>query len=627
MPMRPQFYRIPAICAFALASLGAQTLPLALAPVGRAQFLDGRGHPLSSGLVYFCTAGSTCGPLGSTFQTTYASIDSSGNPTSTNTNPIILDSAGQASIFLQNLPYKMVVTDAFGAIQWTQDNVRAGSGGGSSFNPLLPIFFKTQNNIRYSSQFPGSDCGAQVNNAYADLPATGGKIIIDTSCNFVTPIVFATNHKPATLEGFAGGAVNMTYTATSGTAITLNYGTDLTMGKGIRDVTLTGPGHTSSTIGILVGGSNGAQGTSIENFKVQSFGTNVTMGSNTWLVRFTQGMIRDGGSNFLYPAGLTNTGENVQFDHVAFADAPSPHTNSIWVQGQGNEVIFRDCSFDQAQLRIGDLGVTNAQVTIQGSHFENPNFLTGVDYNYIVIDSGPGNAVRMTDDYFLQDRTSGAAYPPFIFAQGGVLNIVGQAMFNPIASTSLVQVSGNVGVNIYGFNDLSNTITPSQIFSGSTAGCVVSIPGANALVAVQSMIMKCGSTSITSGAGLDINTGDIKTLGQLVSNIPTGTPPLNVSSTTPVANLIAQNHPLVYGNAGILMPNVKLYLVSMTLSGGTATYNFAGPAFTSTGTYGCALSDASGSTATPVAYSKVSGSQMTVSGNGSDPVQGLCAGN
>ena len=64
-------------------------------------------------------------------------------------------------------------------------------------------------------------------------------------------------------------------------------------------------------------------------------------------------MVRDGGTNLLLPSGLVEAGEQITFNHVTFADAPAPHTNSVWVQGQGQEIVFTDCSFDQAQLRIG----------------------------------------------------------------------------------------------------------------------------------------------------------------------------------------------------------------------------------------------------------------------------------
>jgi hypothetical protein len=135
--------------------------------------------------------------------------------------------------------------------------------------------------IKNSANFSGGDCGASINAAYAALPPTGGIITVYRSCFFTTPILFGTNGKPVALIGAPGGAVTMTYAGTSGTAITLDYGTGLMMGHGIRDLTLTGPGNSTSTVGVQVGGFFGAQGFDIRDFKIESFGTNVLMGSQT----------------------------------------------------------------------------------------------------------------------------------------------------------------------------------------------------------------------------------------------------------------------------------------------------------------------------------------------------------
>src|ERR1700694_433974 len=79
--------------------------------------------------------------------------------------------------------------------------------------------------VRYASLFPGADIGEQINAAYADLPASGGAIILSDGGSFATPIVFGTNGKPALLIGLPGDVVTLSFTATSGTAIMFDYGT------------------------------------------------------------------------------------------------------------------------------------------------------------------------------------------------------------------------------------------------------------------------------------------------------------------------------------------------------------------------------------------------------------------
>jgi hypothetical protein len=84
-----------------------------LSPVGKQYFTDSNGAPLSGGKVSTYLAGS------STPATTYS--DSA--LTTANSNPIILDSSGRCTIYLQSSSYKYVVQDAADRLIWTQDNI------------------------------------------------------------------------------------------------------------------------------------------------------------------------------------------------------------------------------------------------------------------------------------------------------------------------------------------------------------------------------------------------------------------------------------------------------------------------------------------------------------------------
>ena len=77
------------------------------------QFFTANGTPLVGGRLYTYAAGTTT-PLA-----TYT--DSTG--TSANTNPIILDSRGEANVWLGNLLYKFTLNDSVDALIWTADNV------------------------------------------------------------------------------------------------------------------------------------------------------------------------------------------------------------------------------------------------------------------------------------------------------------------------------------------------------------------------------------------------------------------------------------------------------------------------------------------------------------------------
>ena len=90
----------------------AQT-PVQLAPVAKQQFFNASGQPLAGGLLYTYAAGTTTPIL------TY--VESSG--TFLNSNPIVLDAGGFATIYLGMQSYKLCVADQNNVQQWCVDNI------------------------------------------------------------------------------------------------------------------------------------------------------------------------------------------------------------------------------------------------------------------------------------------------------------------------------------------------------------------------------------------------------------------------------------------------------------------------------------------------------------------------
>ena len=86
-----------------------------ISPPPRLQFFTNAGVPMAGGFLYTYAAGTTT-PL-----TTYT--DSSG--TIANTNPVILDSRGEASIWLSTVGYKFKLATPANVDVWTQDNISA----------------------------------------------------------------------------------------------------------------------------------------------------------------------------------------------------------------------------------------------------------------------------------------------------------------------------------------------------------------------------------------------------------------------------------------------------------------------------------------------------------------------
>lgn len=94
-------------------------------PPPRFRATDANGAPLVGGQLFAYQAG-TVTPL--------ATFDGSG---AANTNPVLLDANGEASVRLGPGPYKFVLEDADGNQLWAEDNI-PGSGWAISANPSAP---------------------------------------------------------------------------------------------------------------------------------------------------------------------------------------------------------------------------------------------------------------------------------------------------------------------------------------------------------------------------------------------------------------------------------------------------------------------------------------------------------
>lgn len=84
-----------------------------LTPVPKIQFFDANGNPLVGGKLYSYSAGTTT-PL-----PTYTDYGGA----TPNTNPVILDSRGEANVWLGNSLYKFKLTSATDVEIWTVDNI------------------------------------------------------------------------------------------------------------------------------------------------------------------------------------------------------------------------------------------------------------------------------------------------------------------------------------------------------------------------------------------------------------------------------------------------------------------------------------------------------------------------
>lgn len=98
-----------------------------LPPLPKVQFFTADGEPLVGGKLYTYAAGTTV-PLA-----TYT--DATGN--TTNANPVILDSRGEANVWLGPSRYKWVLYDADDVLIWSVDGI------GTNFAAQAPVQIAT----------------------------------------------------------------------------------------------------------------------------------------------------------------------------------------------------------------------------------------------------------------------------------------------------------------------------------------------------------------------------------------------------------------------------------------------------------------------------------------------------
>ncbi len=88
-------------------------MPTTLIPSPVMQFFDANGNPLVGGKLFTYAAGTT------TPQATYTDY----NGGTANTNPVILNSRGEAAVWCGDSRYFMVLKDSDDVEIWTSDNV------------------------------------------------------------------------------------------------------------------------------------------------------------------------------------------------------------------------------------------------------------------------------------------------------------------------------------------------------------------------------------------------------------------------------------------------------------------------------------------------------------------------
>ena len=325
------------------------------------------------------------------------------------------------------------------------------------------------------TRFPGSDIGQQINAAYAALPPTGGRLHVPTkhdgSCyQYATPIVINIPNKSVVLEGDSLQSTCLQFLG-RGVAMQFDYGFDHTVfGAALKDLCLQGTAQQGT--GLLLGGSNGAEGLLVENVRITGFGLGVTYSHHAWASRFAHAMIDDNVQNLYYPPGLIATGENVEFNHVLFLNSNSQFlntdanvANSIVIDtGSGSsagsppDFNFVDCSFDGVQLVLKP-----SYINIVNPHFEGGFGRNALDW--IVID---GAYVNIVNPMFLQDFFSGPQPSQLIRATAGLTVLSGVKAYSNQVIPRFMLLQGTANALVLGEINVQNFSTDIVKDAGAT---------------------------------------------------------------------------------------------------------------------------------------------------------------
>ncbi len=186
-----------------------------ISPPPRLQFFTNAGVPMAGGFLYTYAAGTTT-PL-----VTYT--DSTGLVA--NTNPVILDSRGEASIWLGGVGYKFKLATPANVDIWTQDNIAPGSSAYMTYTPAGTGAVTTTVQAKLRESVSVKDFGAVGDGVTDDfaaitlaIAASSGNELFFPAGTYIINYTTATCFSPPVntrLTGAGAGITKLQFTASS----------------------------------------------------------------------------------------------------------------------------------------------------------------------------------------------------------------------------------------------------------------------------------------------------------------------------------------------------------------------------------------------------------------------------
>ena len=406
-------------------------------PMPKFMAFSDAGAPLSAGLVYTYAAGTTT-PLA-----TYSDSDL----TTPNTNPVVLDSAGRATIYLTASSYKIVLKNSAGATVYTQDNIIAAAPYNVDLDvPITAGEVLTAGQAIYLSDGTGSRTAGRWyltdsdTAAYSTVPITG----------FVTTALALGEEGSVRLLGQA--------TVPGPVSVGLTYYLSGT------------PGAISTSAGTFVKNMGTADSTTT---LIMTVATPVTPGGSNTQVQFNDSGVLGGDAGFTYikatdavaiggplaVTGATTLSSTVATGALTVTGAATVST-TLGVTGAttlSSTVATGALTVTGAATVSTTLGVTGAITSATSVA------LTGTTNNLGTITTGVWNAGAVTSSgpFSLTGSTSAT------FAVGGTSSILLDATsnYNVLSLINSTSLTSNVGL----FGGASGDAT-SLYFIAATGG-------------------------------------------------------------------------------------------------------------------------------------------------------------